>query len=226
MKKLIVINGTTVNQDDKGRYSLNDLRRACKSGEHKRPSRWLKLSETIKFIKAIESKKTWGYELVVKQQIGSIQNTLAYKKIALKYANWLSPEFKTRLAEAISPRKTKSTPRVKKVAANKQLENSSNTDSFIRTDRYGRINLNDLFDESGADMDKYPTAWVMQHSTVQTILTLRKRRKIGAKALNIIWEGLTSTTYAHPLLAVEYAHWLSPWYGENTSLNAFNKKAA
>ncbi|GKW25995.1 hypothetical protein PEC311524_35890 [Pectobacterium carotovorum subsp. carotovorum] len=94
----------------------------------------------------------------------------------------------------------------------------------ITTDAEGRFNLNSLHRASGAGKDKIPSEWLRRSSTKELVeqLTvnlrlgqnstseLRRNSALGQEVLKIQKGGVAPGTFAHELLAIEYAGWISP----------------
>jgi hypothetical protein len=77
----------------------------------------------------------------------------------------------------------------------------------ITTDSEGRFNLNALHKASGAEKKDGPTYWLALESTKALIAELDKQTtEISVVAI----EGRNGGTFAHELLAISYAGWISP----------------
>lgn len=77
----------------------------------------------------------------------------------------------------------------------------------ITTDAAGRFNLNCLHKASGAEKKNGPSYWLALESTKQLIEELENQTtEISVVTL----EGRNGGTFAHELLAIEYAGWISP----------------
>ncbi|EEW1988944.1 KilA-N domain-containing protein [Escherichia coli] len=77
----------------------------------------------------------------------------------------------------------------------------------ISTDMVGRFNLNALHRASGLGPNKAPTQWLRTQSAKQLIEELEKETMQNCI---VSLEGRNGGTFAHELLAVEYAGWISP----------------
>ncbi|EFQ6797100.1 KilA-N domain-containing protein, partial [Escherichia coli] len=77
----------------------------------------------------------------------------------------------------------------------------------ITTDRAGRYNLNALHRASGLGAHKAPAQWLRTLSAKQLIEELEKETMQNCI---VSFEGRGGGTFAHELLAVEYAGWISP----------------
>lgn len=77
----------------------------------------------------------------------------------------------------------------------------------IPTDVAGRFNLNALHRASGLGPNKAPTQWLRTQSAKQLIKELEKETMQNCI---VSLEGRNGGTFAHELLAVEYAGWISP----------------
>lgn len=79
----------------------------------------------------------------------------------------------------------------------------------ITTDAEGRFNLNALHKASGGQKKNGPTYWLALDSTKELIHELEKQ----TTEISVVKkEGRFGGTFAHELLAVEYAGWISPSY--------------
>ncbi|EIE7276056.1 phage antirepressor KilAC domain-containing protein [Escherichia coli] len=77
----------------------------------------------------------------------------------------------------------------------------------ITTDRADRYNLNALHRASGLGAHKAPAQWLRTLSAKQLIEELEKETMQNCI---VSFEGRSGGTFAHELLAVEYAGWISP----------------
>lgn len=82
-------------------------------------------------------------------------------------------------------------------------------DVEITTDAAGRFNLNALHKASGSEKKNGPSYWLALESTKQLIVELEKQT---TEISVVTVEGRNGGTFAHELLAVEYAGWISPAY--------------
>ncbi len=83
----------------------------------------------------------------------------------------------------------------------------------ITTDEVGRFNLNALHRASGLGEHKRPSKWLAAEQTKELITTLQYQspsKGLAQKAVNSIKGGNNSGTFAHELLAISYAGWISP----------------
>lgn len=89
----------------------------------------------------------------------------------------------------------------------------------IPTDAVGRFNLNALHKASGAGEDKSPSQWLRRKSTKELIEELKRNLlkehqnvnlHSAQKPIDTVNGGIAPGTFAHELLAVEYAGWISP----------------
>lgn len=79
----------------------------------------------------------------------------------------------------------------------------------ITTDEEGRFNLNALHKASGGQKKNGPTYWLALDSTKALIAELEKQ----TTGITVVKkEGRFGGTFAHEILAVEYAGWISPAY--------------
>lgn len=77
----------------------------------------------------------------------------------------------------------------------------------ITTDAEGRFNLNALHKASGAEKKNGPSYWLVLDGTKQLIAELEKQT---TQISVVTKEGKNGGTFAHELLAIEYAGWISP----------------
>lgn len=80
----------------------------------------------------------------------------------------------------------------------------------IATDKEGRYNLNALHKASGGTDAKRPKAWLATKSTQELIEELRRNSAFGQEIITVTKGGTNQGTFAHELLAVSYAGWISP----------------
>ncbi|MGJ0579064.1 phage antirepressor KilAC domain-containing protein [Xenorhabdus bovienii] len=89
----------------------------------------------------------------------------------------------------------------------------------ITTDSEGRFNLNALHRASGGDAHKKPSQWLRRNETKALIEELESNSLKNSQSVNlhpaqksiiIVNGGTTPGTFAHELLAVSYAGWISP----------------
>ncbi|MBE4892644.1 KilA-N domain-containing protein [Enterobacter cloacae complex sp. P16RS2] len=89
----------------------------------------------------------------------------------------------------------------------------------ITTDDAGRFNLNALHKASGVGEDKSPSQWLRRKSTKELIEELKRNLlkecqnvnlHSAQKPIDTANGGIAPGTFAHELLAIEYAGWISP----------------
>jgi Uncharacterized phage-encoded protein len=80
----------------------------------------------------------------------------------------------------------------------------------ITTDAEGRFNLNALHKASGLGKAKQPANWMRLDSTKELIDELSRSSDLRNAPINQIQGGLNQGSYAHELLAIAYASWISP----------------
>jgi hypothetical protein len=78
----------------------------------------------------------------------------------------------------------------------------------IIQDTHHRYNLNTLHQASGSADSKRPSDWVRRKTTQALIAELEKQ--VVDSPLDVVTGGNHAGTYAHELLAVSYAGWISP----------------
>lgn len=77
----------------------------------------------------------------------------------------------------------------------------------ITTDAEGRFNLNGLHKASGREKKHGPSYWLALEGTIQLISELQNQ----TTGITVVKKaGRTGGTFAHELLAIEYAGWISP----------------
>ncbi|CDM89200.1 phage antirepressor KilAC domain-containing protein [Xenorhabdus bovienii] len=80
----------------------------------------------------------------------------------------------------------------------------------ITTDSEGRFNLNALHKASGGENAKRPSLWLNNKQVQELIDELSKNSCLGQEVIKSVRGGTTPGTFAHELLAVSYAGWISP----------------
>ena len=83
----------------------------------------------------------------------------------------------------------------------------------ITTDKEGRYNLNALHKASGGEKKNNPSYWLSLQGTQELILELEQQlsdTEISVSVVQSIKGGTHQGTFAHELLAVSYAGWISP----------------
>lgn len=83
-------------------------------------------------------------------------------------------------------------------------------DAVIVQDVTGRYRLNDLHRISGAKVNKNPGEW-LKNKTTQALISEVYTHK-GNSPCDVVTGGSHAGVYAHELLAVSYAGWLSPTF--------------
>lgn len=85
----------------------------------------------------------------------------------------------------------------------------------ITTDAAGRFNLNALHRASGTNAAKSPSQW-LRHAPAQELIEAWKKQNASEHsenenaAVSVVNGGSTPGTFAHELIAVSYAAWVSP----------------
>ncbi len=79
----------------------------------------------------------------------------------------------------------------------------------ITTDDEGRFNLNALHKASGQGEHKKPSEWLRTKQAQELVEELSGNLRLGQKAINSVKGGSSPGTFAHELLAVSYAGWIS-----------------
>lgn len=80
----------------------------------------------------------------------------------------------------------------------------------ISTDAEGRFDLNALHKASGMGGHKKPSEWLRTKQAIELIVELSGNSRLGQEVVNSVKGGTAPGTFAHELLAVEYAGWISP----------------
>ncbi len=81
----------------------------------------------------------------------------------------------------------------------------------IQLDHEARVSLNELHQLSGSGDAKRPSQWLRLKSTQELINELDTSNCVDLHSLPITQtEGRNGGTYAHELLAISYAGWISP----------------
>ncbi|MFP9228794.1 phage antirepressor KilAC domain-containing protein [Pectobacterium cacticida] len=80
----------------------------------------------------------------------------------------------------------------------------------ISTDAEGRFNLNSLHRASEAGESKEPNKWLRNKQAQELIDELSANLSVGHEVVKTVKGGMAPGTFAHELLAVEYAGWISP----------------
>lgn len=80
----------------------------------------------------------------------------------------------------------------------------------ITTDAEGRFNLNALHRASGGRDAKRPKTWLETKQAQELVGELRQNPALGQEVITVQKGGINPGTFAHELLAVEYAGWISP----------------
>lgn len=79
----------------------------------------------------------------------------------------------------------------------------------ISTDSDGRFNLNALHKASSMGEDKAPSQWLRRASTKELVEELSVNSHLGQEVVKSVRGGAAPGTFAHELLAVSYAGWIS-----------------
>lgn len=87
----IILGDTTIRQDSRGRYCLNDLHKAAGGEKRHAPNEWLRNKQTTELIEEVSKTGIPGIES--KQRVG----TYVCKELVYAYAMWVSPEFHIRV---------------------------------------------------------------------------------------------------------------------------------
>lgn len=93
--ELPVLRGRPIRKDDQERVCLNDIWRAAGALAHKAPLDWRRLPRTIGLLKALKTQtmgKSHGLAVPIVSKAGRAGGTFADPRLALDYAEYLSPE--------------------------------------------------------------------------------------------------------------------------------------
>lgn len=99
----ITVGGTTINQDQNGRYCLNDLHRAAmaqgKATESHRPGNFLKSAGVEAFVGALDTATNRAVSGIpsVETKEGRNGGTYAVELVVMRYAAWIDPEFEVKV---------------------------------------------------------------------------------------------------------------------------------
>ncbi|MFS1538844.1 MAG: KilA-N domain-containing protein [Candidatus Phlomobacter fragariae] len=80
----------------------------------------------------------------------------------------------------------------------------------ITTDSECRFNLNALHKASVDKDAKRPKTWLETKQIKELIKEVRQNSTLSQKVIKVKKGGTNSGTFAHELLAIEYARWISP----------------
>ena len=80
----------------------------------------------------------------------------------------------------------------------------------ITTDAEGRFNLNALHKASGLGKSKQPANWMRLDSTKELIAELGQSSDLRTAPIDTVVGSASPGTFAHEILAVSYAAWISP----------------
>ena len=106
MTNLVAIGNIEIQQDEAGRYSLNDLHRASGGEKRHQPSNWLAIQQVQEFIKELENEILTqenltpgipGVKNPINQQQGRYGGTFVVKELVYSYAMWVSPKFQLKV---------------------------------------------------------------------------------------------------------------------------------
>lgn len=84
------------------------------------------------------------------------------------------------------------------------------SNTLIPVDHYNRVNLNALHKASGLDDHKKPSQWVRRRESKELINELRVNLPLDLEPMHSVRGGKSPGTFAHELLAISYAGWISP----------------
>lgn len=93
------------------------------------------------------------------------------------------------------------------------------SNTLIPVDHYNRVNLNALHKASGLQKHKAPNQWLRLEGTNELINELTADLQLANQGVNLpldlepmhsVRGGKSPGTFAHELLAISYAGWISP----------------
>lgn len=96
---------------------------------------------------------------------------------------------------------------------NTNLNTLTVANTIIPLDEHQRISLNALHNASGAAKHKSPNRWLENQSVKELLAELESQGQnydLGVKAVSKRHGGANRGTFAHQLLAISYAGWISP----------------
>ncbi len=79
-----------------------------------------------------------------------------------------------------------------------------------KADAEGRFNLNALHRASGGEPKNRPSRWLENEQTKKLIEELSRNSCLGFEPVRSVKGGMMPGTFAHELLAISYAGWISP----------------
>ncbi|EIC4353517.1 KilA-N domain-containing protein [Salmonella enterica] len=94
----------------------------------------------------------------------------------------------------------------------------------ITTDAEGRFNLNALHHAGGSIHTKRPSIWLATKQAQELVEELSQNSGLGQEVIKSVKGGTSPGTYAHELLAVEYAGWISPSFRLQVNQTFLNYK--
>lgn len=80
----------------------------------------------------------------------------------------------------------------------------------IAVDEQGRFNLNAIHRASGLGDHKKPAKWLRTDSALALVAELSQNSGLGQEVVKSVKGGKAPGTFAHELLAISYAGWISP----------------
>jgi hypothetical protein len=82
----------------------------------------------------------------------------------------------------------------------------------IFEDEEGRFNLNALHKASGLGDHKKPSEWLRSSHAKELVSKLSGKSHLGQDVIRSVRGGVAPGTFAHELLAISYAGWISPGF--------------
>lgn len=80
----------------------------------------------------------------------------------------------------------------------------------ITTDKHGRFNLNAIHHAAGSQPHKRPSQWARRDEAKELIEEISQSADLHFDPIHSVRGGSYKGTYAHELLAISYAGWISP----------------
>lgn len=96
--KEVVIGDITIEQDDEGRYCLNDVHKAAGGAERHKPVHWTNNDSTQSLVYDLKVENPSFEPITTKR--GSMGGTYAVKELVYAYAMWISPTYHLKVIRA------------------------------------------------------------------------------------------------------------------------------
>ena len=96
----LTIASTTINQDNQGRYCLNDLHKAAGSESKNQPAFFMRRNDTKELIAELSSANSQTIPVETITGKNKEQGTYVVKELVYAYAMWISPKFHLQVIRA------------------------------------------------------------------------------------------------------------------------------